>query len=311
MAAPARLLEHRDLQNRLAHIDSLVGELQRLPDPAARAMVEQLLSTVLDLHGEALSRMLDTLGDPGDPATDRLLHTLADDELISGVLLLHGLHPVDLRTRVEDALESVRPYMRSHGGGVELVGIVGDAVHIRLEGHCRGCPSSQMTLKLAVEKAIFEAAPDVSEIQVEAPAGGAPAGPADLQGLIALPVIASAASRGAHGVTAAPSGAWSTVGPRAGDIAPGEILLTAVEGVAVAIARVDGVCYAYLATCPSCRSTMHEATIDGTTLTCGACSSRFDIRNAGAGIGSDLRIEPLPLLQDADVLRIAVPSAVP
>src|SRR5580658_4502419 len=98
MAAPTRIVEERELQKRLAHVDTLVGELQQLSDPALRAMVEELLTTVLDLHGEALSRMLDALGPRGDPTADRLLGRMADDELIKGVLLLHGLHPMDLRT---------------------------------------------------------------------------------------------------------------------------------------------------------------------------------------------------------------------
>ena len=102
MAATARILEERELQKRLARVDALVGELQQLSDPALRAMVEELLSTVLDLHGGALSRMLHALGPRGEPETDRLLERMAADDLIRGVLLLHGLHPIDLRTRVED-----------------------------------------------------------------------------------------------------------------------------------------------------------------------------------------------------------------
>ncbi len=172
MAAQARIVEERELQKRLAHVDALVGELQQLPDLASRALVEELLSTVLDLHGEALSRMLDVLGPRGEPATDRLLERMAADDVIRGVLLLHGLHPLDLRTRVEGALESVRPYMRSHGGGVELLDVTGDTVRIRLEGHCKTCPSSTVTLKLAVEKAIYEAAPDVAAIEVVEPENG-------------------------------------------------------------------------------------------------------------------------------------------
>src|SRR3984893_1291872 len=186
MAAPPRILEERELRKRLARIDALVGELQQLPNLASRAMVEELLSTVLDLHGEALSRMLDALGPRGEPAADRLLERMAEDDLIRGVLLLHGLHPMDLRTRVEGALESVRPYMRSHGGGVELVAVAGDTVRIRLEGHCKGCPSSAMTLKLAVEKAIFEAAPDVAAIDVDAPEEPATARPPGFDGLVSL-----------------------------------------------------------------------------------------------------------------------------
>ncbi len=305
MAAPARLVEERELQKRLAHVDALVGELQQLSDPASWARVEELLSTVLDLHGEALSRMLDALGPRGDPDADRLLRRMADDDVIKGVLLLHGLHPLDLRTRVEGALESVRPYMRSHGGGVELVGVSGDTVRIRLQGHCQGCPSSMVTLKLAVEKAIYEAAPDVSAIEVDDPQDAAPAGPPSMAGLVPLPIHVSAAPPASRPAPS-PAGEWVTVPARASDIRDGSVLRTSVDGSAVLVARAGDVFYAYVAACAACGGDMERAALDGAALVCDGCSARFDIRRAGAGIGSDSRIEPLPLLEDAGVLRIAL-----
>lgn len=161
----------RDLQQRMARVEGLVGELHRLPDQDARAAAEEVVAAVLELHGAALARILDLVGD----AT--VLTRLAAEPLVREVLLLHGLHPLDLRTRVEQALESVRPFMQSHGGGVTLAAVDGDVVRLRLEGHCQGCPSSTMTLKLAVEKAIWAAAPDVSAIDVDDATGTAPAGP--------------------------------------------------------------------------------------------------------------------------------------
>jgi Fe-S cluster biogenesis protein NfuA/nitrite reductase/ring-hydroxylating ferredoxin subunit len=311
MAATARILEERELQKRLARVDALVGELQQLPDPASRALVEELLSTVLDLHGEALSRMLTALGPRGEPAADRLLKAMADDDLIRGVLLLHGLHPIDLRTRVETALESVRPYMRSHGGGVELLGVSGDIVRIRLEGHCQGCPSSIVTLKLAVEKAIYEAAPDIAGIEVADAAPGASAGPPDMSGLVALPMVAAGSPKAALiPVATSPSGDWVTVTPRAGDIRNGTVLRTVVDGRAIVIARSGDVFYAYVAICPACSGTMESAGLDGAALVCDVCETRYDIRRAGAGIGSDHRIEPVPLLEDTGVLRVAMLAAV-
>jgi Fe-S cluster biogenesis protein NfuA len=66
------------------------------------------------------------------------------------------------------ALEKTRPYLNSHGGNVDLVGVdESGTVTLRLEGNCHGCPSSSATLKLAVEEAIYEAAPDVTGIIVE------------------------------------------------------------------------------------------------------------------------------------------------
>jgi Fe-S cluster biogenesis protein NfuA/nitrite reductase/ring-hydroxylating ferredoxin subunit len=306
MAAPSRLVEERELQKRLAHVDTLVGELQQLPDPALRAMVEELLATVLDLHGEALSRMLDVLGPRGDPETDRLLERMAGDDLIKGVLLLHGLHPMDLRSRVEEALESVRPYMRSHGGGVELLGVAGDTVRIRLEGHCQGCPSSTVTLKLAVEKAIYEAAPDVAAIEVIEPDDATSTGAAPIPGLVALPMATSA--RPAARPVAAPTGDWVTLAARATHIDNGSVLKTRAEADNVLIARAGDVFYAYVAKCPACAGAMEDAALDGAVLVCDVCGGRYDIRRAGAGIGSDFRIEPLPLLEDSGVLRIAIPA---
>ncbi len=311
MAAQARILEERDLQKRLAHVDALVGELQQLPDPASRALVEELLSTVLDLHGEALSRMLDALGPRGDAAADRLLERMASDDLIRGVLLLHGLHPMDLRSRVEGALESVRPYMRSHGGGVELVAVAGDIVRIRLEGHCQGCPSSMVTLKLAVEKAIYEAAPDVAAIEVVEPADAPISGPPQIAGLVALPVVSAPAPRPTPRASVAPSGEWITLATRATHIDDGSVMKTTTDQEAVLIARAGGVFYAYVATCPACAGGMEDAALDGAQLVCDLCGARYDIRRAGAGIESELRMEPLPLLEESGVLRIAIPARLP
>src|SRR5579863_7200154 len=295
MAAPTRIVEERELQQRLAHVDSLV---------------EELLSTVLDLHGEALSRMLDVLGPRGDAAADRLLERIAGDDLIKGVLLLHGLHPMDLRTRVEAALESVRPYMRSHGGGVELIGVAGDIVRIRLEGHCQGCPSSMVTLKLAVEKAIYEAAPDVADIEVIEPDDGKPAGPPQISGLLSLPMVASSGPSARHNEpsVAVPTGDWVTLAARATHVDNGAVLKTSADGDSVLVARTGDVFYAYVATCPACEGTMEGASLDGAVLVCDVCGARYDIRRAGAGIGSDFRIEPLPLLEDSGILRVAIPA---
>jgi len=308
MAAQARILEERELQKRLAHVDALVGELQQLPDLASRALVEELLSTVLDLHGEAFSRMLEALGPRGEPAADRLLEVMAADDLIRGVLLLHGLHPMDLRSRVEGALESVRPYMKTHGGGVELIDVAGDIVRIRLEGHCQGCPSSAVTLKLAVEKAIYEAAPDVSAIEVVEPADAPASGPPQIAGLVALPMASAARTTPAPRPSSELSGAWITLAARATHIENGSVLKTAADGESVVIARAGNVFYAYVASCPACEGRMEGATLDGAVLVCDRCAARYDIRRAGAGVGTDFRMEPLPLLEESGVLRIAIPA---
>src|SRR5262249_42532332 len=76
-------------------------------------------------------------------------------------------HPLDVGTRVRQALERVRPQLGAHGGDVSLLGVWDGVVRLRLEGSCHGCPSSTVTMKLAIEQAVTEAAPEVTAIEVE------------------------------------------------------------------------------------------------------------------------------------------------
>ena len=140
--------------------------MDALPDPAARETATAGGPALLELYGEGLARLVGHVAEHDD---GRLAAALAGDELVSHLLLLHGLHPVPLEARVRGALDEVRPYLASHGGGVELLGIEDGVVRLRMEGSCDGCPSSAATLTLAIEDAIQKAAPDVRAIEAETP----------------------------------------------------------------------------------------------------------------------------------------------
>jgi Fe-S cluster biogenesis protein NfuA len=119
----------------------------------------ELVQALVDLYGEGLRRIA-----ADDP--ERIAR-LAGDEVVGHLLLLHDLHPVPLETRVRGALDEVRPYLEQHGGDVELLGVDGGVARLRLQGTCNGCPSSTVTLKLAIEDAIHKAAPDIEGIEAE------------------------------------------------------------------------------------------------------------------------------------------------
>jgi Fe-S cluster biogenesis protein NfuA len=160
--------EEREFRQRMGRIETLVQEVERFADPAARAHTKEIVQAVLDLHGAGLERLLEhVIAAAPNGAGHALVDRLADDDVVAGLLLLHGLHPVDLRTRVARALDHVRPYLHSHGGNVELVNVDGGVVRLRMQGSCHGCPSSSVTLKLAIEEAIYDRAPDVTAIEVE------------------------------------------------------------------------------------------------------------------------------------------------
>ncbi|GAA4389842.1 NifU family protein [Tsukamurella soli] len=128
---------------------------------------EELVRQVTTLYGAGIERIL-TILDARDVLDDGTLAALTSDELVSGLLLVHGLHPDSVETRVQGALDSVRPYLRGHHGDVEFLGVTDDSVvRLRLLGSCDGCPGSTGTLRGLVEEAIAAAAPDVAAVEVE------------------------------------------------------------------------------------------------------------------------------------------------
>ena len=156
-----------DLEPRVRRVEELIGSLEEAVDPAARRRFQEILGLLLDLHQEGLRRLLGLLRSTASPGGDLPGH-LAGDPLLSSLLLLHGLHPEDLETRVRGALVRVRPLLASHGGNVELVGLDERGVlRLRLEGSCHGCPSSEATLRSTIQEAVQEAAPEVTDIVLE------------------------------------------------------------------------------------------------------------------------------------------------
>jgi Fe-S cluster biogenesis protein NfuA len=166
--------ERKNLRAVGDRIEQLLDELRAAADRRVYGQAEELLGLVTDLYGGGLARVIDILErhDPG------LVRELAGDELVASLLLVHGLHPDDLVVRVTRALDSVRPLLASHGGDVELLDIdpAASAVHLNLLGSCHGCPSSTVTLRMAVETAIAEAAPEILVIDVEQPTADAESG---------------------------------------------------------------------------------------------------------------------------------------
>ena len=147
-------------------IEELVETIESLPDPATRASALALVQALMDFHAEALDRLMELVSAQGETGY-AIFDKFSEDKLVSNLLLVYGLHPLTLDERVTQALEKVRPHLHSHGGNVELLAIDEGVVRLRLHGSCKGCPSSAETLKLAIEAAIYEAAPDVVSIEAE------------------------------------------------------------------------------------------------------------------------------------------------
>lgn len=279
-------MDDRALHQRVAHLDSLLAAIEALPDPTARETAAEAVQGLMGLYGEGLARMMACAAQVG---CQDFIEALAADELVSHLLLLHGLHPVDVERRVRRALDEVRPYLESHGGNVELIGVENSVARLRLQGSCSGCPSSAMTLKLAIEQAIQAAAPDLEGIEAEG--------------------VVESRSRPITLVPGPPA-AWAVAGALP-QLAGGGLLRKDVGGAPVLFVKLGTDLYAYEPRCPGCGGSLDRGALDGAELTCGACGQRYDVRQAGRCLDAPhLHLEPIPLVVgETGLVKVAVPSA--
>jgi Fe-S cluster biogenesis protein NfuA/nitrite reductase/ring-hydroxylating ferredoxin subunit len=305
------LLDDKGLQERVARMETLLGEIETLADPNARTRAAEVVGVLLELYGEGLARMMEVVARGEE--RDRIFEALAGDELISHLLLLHGLHPLDLETRVVQALEEVRPYLQSHGGNVELLGVEGGVARLRLQGSCSGCPSSTMTLKLAIEEAVLKAAPDLEGIEAEGVTEPKPA-----PTLVAGPTLRRKEKKRPE----ENGSSWTVVGGLP-QLSSGGMLLKEVSGEPVLFLKLGEDFYAYRYLCPGCSASLEEGSLNGAELACSGCHHRYDVRRAGRCVDDpQLHLEPIPLLvSEVDVeerqgrgqrsmVKISLPSAV-
>jgi len=186
----------------LARVEELSARAEQLEDPQARQLTAELVSAVIAMYGDGLERIVAVIRDSRE-AGATILDELSQDGAVASLLLIHDLYPVGLRERVLEALDTVRPYMESHGGDVRLIELTDDGVaRLALEGSCHGCSASRATLETAITQALAEHCPDLADIEV--------GGVLDEQGAVsqitgmALPMADGELARAAAGLQAEP-----------------------------------------------------------------------------------------------------------
>jgi len=287
----------KDFRQVGARIEELLGGLSENADEQSLYAAEEAVRLLVEMYGAALERVVDALQHSG--GGDPVLHELAGDDLVGSLLIVHGLHPVPLEERINAALDSVRPYLGSHAGGVEVIGVDDDGVlQLRLQGSCDGCSSSAETVRVAIENAVLEAAPEIVAVQAE--------------GMVERPkkteLLQIQPYRPAEPEPPA-GGGWQVLGdPPA--LGRGEVAGIELGGIGVLLIRTDTERYAYRNRCAQCSAGLDNASITGSVLHCPACAAGFDVAVAGRPVdGGGDSLEPLPLLADSRGVRIAVPAA--
>lgn len=265
----------------VARVQELTARLEELGSPEAQAVTNELVATVVAMYGDGLQRIFAALEGDDEPLA-AVRARLADDGVVASLMLMHGLYPVSLQERVAAALDSVRPYLQSHDGNVELLKVQDGYAHLKLVGSCDGCGASAATLKHAIEEAIEEAAPDLIGLQVE--------------GVVEPRNVTP-------GSDEAREKQWVPL-EGATEIGRGH-MVRASQGLLVA--NIAGTLLAYKDCCAGCPAPLSSGVLLGGTLTCAACGRAYDLPRAGRCKGEGgLQLEPVPLLRGADGVRVAV-----
>lgn len=287
-------LEGENFQQRIKRLEQLIHGVESGDEKILRSEALEIVRALLELHGAGLERVISIIAQAGGAGAP-LMRRLADDDLIAGLLLLYDLHPDDDETRIRRALDKVRPYLRSHGGNVELIDITSEgAVRLRLDGSCKSCPSSAMTLKLAVENAVYEAAPNVTAILAD--------GLAEPPSVKDFPQAGSADERGSGDAI------WENVPDIAG-LLDGRVHALEISGRSILFCRISDSYYAYGNICPGCNQSLQDGRLDTDRLVCAHCERQYDLVFAGRSLDQpDLQLVPFPLLINEGQARVAIPE---
>jgi Fe-S cluster biogenesis protein NfuA/nitrite reductase/ring-hydroxylating ferredoxin subunit len=266
-------------------VQVLLERIDQMPPGGAKELIQECMEAVMAFYGQGLNSILQIVRNAGSEGS-KVYRDLIHDDVIQGLLLIHDLHPLTLEVRLREALDKVRPYLKSHGGNVELIQLEEGVAKLRLLGTCQSCASSSVTLELAIRNAIERACPDLVHFDVEGllqeqkPSREIPASRRTTADWTVI-----------ENVQELPENGWVPV--RAGE-------------TRLIICKVNKTVYAYRNRCPACNMPFDGGALNDGLLSC-ALGHRYDVRHAGRcqEIPS-AHLDPLPLLADNGVVKVAL-----
>jgi Fe-S cluster biogenesis protein NfuA len=177
----------------------LLGQFDQLPDSPAKTAGKELVQLLMDVHGAGLERMMEIVFESVNATPGSTIEKLGQDSMTGSLLLLYSLHPEDLETRVQKAVDRLRPRLRKLSCAIELAEIRDGNVRLRLAVAGHGCGSSTKDLQALVEEGVYEFAPDVTSLDILGLEAPTPVGFIALESLLGHSVAAAAAPRGSDG----------------------------------------------------------------------------------------------------------------
>jgi len=172
-----------EFQEKIRQLGQMVARLDQLPDGECRVVAKELVQLLMDLHGAGLERVLEVIFESGDQG-QRIIDKLGQDPLAGSLLLLYSLHPDDMETRVQTAVERLRPRLRKLACTIDSVEVRDGAVRLTVTPSGHGCGSSLGEVRSLVEDVLYELAPDLTSLEIPGLEQPAPTGFVSLDSLI-------------------------------------------------------------------------------------------------------------------------------
>ncbi|WP_448541566.1 NifU family protein [Roseiflexus sp.] len=263
------------LEQLASRIDQAAAAVDKL-DHQARDSAHELQHAIEAFHKEALTRMVRRLKD--DPRGKELLFEMVDDPLIYALFVRHAIVRPNIIMRVSRVLDLARPYIRSHGGDVELVEVRDNVVYVRLHGSCNGCSLSAVTLRNEIEAALRTNIPEITGVQVVAAE--------------AAPALIMPESIGVRDHLAG----W-VAGPPTDDVPPGVMYRLQTERDDILIINLDGRLSAFRNACAHQGLPLDGGILDAETgtITCPWHGFCYDASSGECLTAPQAQLEPFPL----------------
>ncbi|MBL4756728.1 MAG: NifU family protein [Rhizobiales bacterium] len=265
-----------------ASLDELLSDIARLEsvfdqwDENQKSAVENYRKSVDDLHREAFRRFIASV--KSDPAAMAGLKSALGDEIVYAVLRHFELIRPSLQERVEEALDSIRPMLASHGGDVELVAVrPPDQVDVRFIGACDGCPASMLTFTAGVKKAIETHCPEITKI-------------AQIRGL-ADPSAANGGVQFVSPFAVSQTGGWLEAGALA-DIPEGGVLKLKIASENVLLSKNGDIVSCFQNACAHLNLPLDEGEIVGGILTCPHHGFQYDLQSGECLTAPEVQLQP-------------------
>ncbi|ERT04668.1 rieske domain protein [Lyngbya aestuarii BL J] len=257
-------------------------------DPEKLLVVEGLKQSIEALHKEALTRLIRSVK---QESLSALRHAV-EDEVVYGILRYHELvkpPQPPLETRIQQALEEVRPGLKSHSGDVELVAIkLPDTVEVKLVGTCSNCPASTLTLKQGVEQAIKNHCPEIQQV---------------------ISVNTPVSTNNSHSIispfSADNEAGWVAI-TTIEEIPDGGILAVELDGLKLIITQFADKIQAYRNSCTHLAMPLDKGKIQDGILTCPFHHFQYNLTTGDCLTAPEMPLQPYPVKQVGERVLVRV-----